>query len=67
MLPEQGEPAPPYEPPSNIRKPNPSGPRSRASSKKKSIAVKGTKPQGSSKSGREGMNRPKTFEKESEG
>ena len=67
MFPKQGEPAPPYEPPSNIRKPNPSGPRTRASSKKKSIAVKGAKPRGSSKSGREGTNRPKTSKKGSEG
>jgi len=54
MLPKQDEPAPPYEPPSNVRKPNPSGPGSRASSKKKSIAVKGAKPQGSSKSWAQG-------------
>ena len=67
MLPKRGEPAPPYEPPSNIRKPNPSGPRSRASSKKKSIAVKGAKPRGISKSGREGTNRPKGSRKGSEG
>jgi hypothetical protein len=57
MLPKRGEPAPPYEPPmrrpSNTRKPNPSSPRSHASSKKKSIAVKGAKPQGISKSRRE--------------
>jgi hypothetical protein len=66
MLPKRGEPAPPYEPPSNTRKPNPSGPRSRASSKK-SIAVKGAKPRGISKSGREGTNRPKRSKKQSEG
>jgi hypothetical protein len=66
MLPKRGEPAPPYEPPSNIRKPNPSGPRSRASSKK-SIAVKGANPRGISKSGREGTNRPKRSKKGSEG
>jgi hypothetical protein len=66
MLPKQGEPAPPYEPPSNTRKPNPSGPRSRASSKK-SIVVKGAKPRGISKSGREGTNRPKRSKKQSKG
>ena len=67
MLPKRGEPAPPYEPPSNTYKPNTSGPCSRASSKKKSIAVKGAKPRGISKSGREGMNRPKRSKKGSEG
>ena len=70
MLPKRGEPAPPYESPwrhpSNTRKPNPSGARSRASSNK-SVAVKGAKPQGISKSGREGTNRPKGSRKQSGG
>ena len=45
MLPKRGEPATPYEPRSNTRKPKPSGPR-RGASPKKSIAVKGAKPRG---------------------
>ncbi|CZR65264.1 uncharacterized protein PAC_15164 [Phialocephala subalpina] len=58
---------PPVRNPSNASKPNSSGPRSRASPKKKSIAVKGAKPRGISKSGREGTNRPKRSKKGSEG
>jgi hypothetical protein len=50
MLPKRGEPAPQYDPPSryysNTRKPNSSSARSHALSRKKSIAVKGAKPQG---------------------
>lgn len=49
MLPKQGEPAPPYVPPSqyrlNARRPNFSSLRSHASSMKKSTAVKRAKPQ----------------------
>jgi hypothetical protein len=59
ILPKRGKPAPPYEPPSNTRKPNPLSPRSRVSSKKNLIAVKGAKPRGISKPEREGTNRPK--------
>ena len=67
ILPKRGEPAPSYKPPLNTYKLNTSGPCSRASSKKKSIAVKGAKPQGILKSGRKEMNRLKRFKKESEG
>jgi hypothetical protein len=69
LLPKRGEPAPPCKPPlrhpSNTRNPNPLGHRSRASSKKKPIAVKGAKPQGISKSGREETNRSKRSKKQS--
>ena len=67
MLPKRGEPyTPPSRYPSNTRKPNPSSPRSHASSKKKSIAVKGATPQGISKSRRE-TKRSKRSKKRSRG
>jgi hypothetical protein len=57
---------PPLRNPSNGSKPYPSGLRNRAPPKKKSIAVKGAKPRGISKSGHEGTNRPKRSKKRSE-
>jgi hypothetical protein len=67
MLPKRGEPASPYKPPSrypsDICKPNPSSPSSHALFKKKSIAVKGAKPQGISKSRREVTTRSKRSKK----
>ena len=66
MLPKRGKPAPPYEPPLNTRQPNSFVPRSGASSKSKSIAVKGAKPRGISNSGSGETNRPKRSKKGSE-
>ncbi|CZR52894.1 uncharacterized protein PAC_02771 [Phialocephala subalpina] len=57
--------APPVRNPSNASKPNSSGLRNRAPPKK-SIAAKGAKPRGISKSGREGTNHPKRSKKRSE-
>jgi hypothetical protein len=68
MFAEQSVAPPLHEPtvrnPSNASKPNSSGPRNRPP--KKSIAAKGAKPRGISKSGREGTNRPKRSKKRSE-
>ncbi|PMD59666.1 uncharacterized protein K444DRAFT_630064 [Hyaloscypha bicolor E] len=50
---------PPLRNPSNANKPNSSGPRNRVPPRKKSIAVKGAKPQGISKSRLEETNRSK--------
>ena len=66
MLPQRGETAAPSEPPSNTRKPTPAGPRRRAPPKK-SIGVKGAKPQGIPKSGREKTSRSKRSKKQSGG
>jgi hypothetical protein len=71
MLPKRGEPAPPHKPlsryPSNTHKPNPSSPCSHASSKKKSMAVKGATPRGISKSKREETTCSKRSKKRSGG
>jgi hypothetical protein len=55
---------PPLRNPSNASKPNSSDLRNRAP--KKSIATRGATPQGISKSGREGTNRPKRSKSESQ-